>query len=235
MESENKDSFLIYLPSNASMDKFPNNKPSDYRVDLNRPLHLQGDWEVGVSSICYDSNIQNVNDVEETTLTAHIYDKMMMSDAFKFPYNLTSDGKWNYEWIQIESDYYGSTDMEKIVKAFNSGNASIMKNKDQTAYEFSIYQWQGIRFYSFYSFTKGLTLRLDNEFYHHLGFGHSLHLKSMAIANVVKILSNKINKSNYRFKIFDKDVVEWEERIILKKRGVKPLTLDELVKNGMRL
>ena len=230
MESENRDSFLIYLPSNASMNKFPNNKPSDFRVELNRSLHLEGEWEVGVSSICYDSNIQNVNELEEMVLTPRTHDGITMNNAFKFPYNLTSDGKWNYEWNQLESDYYGSSDEDKIIKAFNSGNASIMKNKGQKVYEFTIYEWHGRHFYRFHSFTKGLTLRLDNEFYPHLGFGHSLHLTSMAIANVTKIYSNRINKFHYKFKIFDEDVVECKERIILKKRGVKPLTLIELVK-----
>jgi hypothetical protein len=212
------------------MNKFPKNKPSDYRVELNRPLHLEGEWEVGVSSICYDSNIQNVNDLEEMILTPRTHDGITMNNAFQFPYNLTSDGKWNYEWIQIKSDSYEPFGNEKIIKAFNSGNTSIMKNKNQKAYEFTIYHWSGRQFLRFHSFTKGLTLRLDSEFYPHLGFGHGLHLTSIATANVRKVYSNRINKFHYRFKIFDEDVVECEERIILKKRGVQPLSLIELVK-----
>ena len=92
----------------------------------------------------------------------------------------------------------------------------------------SIIGWSGRQFLRFHSFTKGLTLRLDNEFYPQLGFGHGLHPTSIATANVKNVYSNRINKFHYKFKIFDEDVAECEERIILKKRGVKPLT--ELVK-----
>jgi hypothetical protein len=45
----------IILPSDSSMDHFPDNKISDYRVMLNRPIDLDArfKWQVAVKSITY--------------------------------------------------------------------------------------------------------------------------------------------------------------------------------------
>ena len=45
--------FYLTLPSNASIDIFPNNKSSTYRVKLPQPIDLNGEWEVGLYSITY--------------------------------------------------------------------------------------------------------------------------------------------------------------------------------------
>ena len=45
--------FYITLPSNASLDIFPNNKTTGYRVKLPEKINLDEDWEVGLYSILY--------------------------------------------------------------------------------------------------------------------------------------------------------------------------------------
>ena len=45
--------FYLTLPSNASLDVFPDNKTTEYRVKLPQPIDLDGNWEVGLYSISY--------------------------------------------------------------------------------------------------------------------------------------------------------------------------------------
>ena len=49
----NGEGFYITLPSDASEDYFPENKPSDYITKLPRRIELTGTWEVGLHSIAY--------------------------------------------------------------------------------------------------------------------------------------------------------------------------------------
>ncbi|CAB4011694.1 Hypothetical predicted protein [Paramuricea clavata] len=45
--------FYLTLPSNASLDVFPDNKTGSYLVKLPHPIDLNGNWEVGLYSISY--------------------------------------------------------------------------------------------------------------------------------------------------------------------------------------
>ena len=45
--------FYLTLPSNASLNEFPNNKTTSYRVKLPQSIDLEGIWEVGLYSISY--------------------------------------------------------------------------------------------------------------------------------------------------------------------------------------
>ena len=45
--------FYLTLPSNASLDVFPDNKTTSYRVKLPQTIDLEGNWEVGLYSISY--------------------------------------------------------------------------------------------------------------------------------------------------------------------------------------
>jgi len=50
----------LYLPSNSSLDKFPNNTLTEYRVGLPQTVSLTGDWEVGLGEIHYFHSRNNV-------------------------------------------------------------------------------------------------------------------------------------------------------------------------------
>ena len=45
--------FYLTLPSNASLNEFPNNKTTSYRLKLPQSIDLEGVWEVGLYSISY--------------------------------------------------------------------------------------------------------------------------------------------------------------------------------------
>ena len=52
--------FYLHLPSNSSLDKFPNNTLTEYRVGLPQSVSLTGDWEVGLVEIHYPHSWNNV-------------------------------------------------------------------------------------------------------------------------------------------------------------------------------
>ena len=53
--------FTIELISNASMEVFGDNTMAKFRNQLAQPLILDGEWQVALSSICFPSNINNIN------------------------------------------------------------------------------------------------------------------------------------------------------------------------------
>ena len=58
MESE----FYITLPSNSSMQYFPDNKTSNFVTKLSRTLQLDGEWEVGLAEIDYPHTWYNIRE-----------------------------------------------------------------------------------------------------------------------------------------------------------------------------
>ena len=60
----NSNEFTIDLLSNASMDVFNKNTMAAFRNQLSQPIHLQGEWQVALTSLSLPSNINNVNSGE---------------------------------------------------------------------------------------------------------------------------------------------------------------------------
>ena len=54
--------FYLHLPSNSSLDKFPNNTLTEYRVCLPQTISLTGDWEVALTEIHYPHSWNNVQE-----------------------------------------------------------------------------------------------------------------------------------------------------------------------------
>ena len=52
--------FYLHLPSNNSLDKFPNNTLTEYRIGLPQTRSLTGDWEVALTEIHYPHSWNNV-------------------------------------------------------------------------------------------------------------------------------------------------------------------------------
>ena len=61
-------SFYVTLPSNGSMNVFPGNTVTEYKNKLPRPLHLDGEWEVGLVECTYPYSWFQIS--EETS---HMY------------------------------------------------------------------------------------------------------------------------------------------------------------------
>ena len=50
----------LTLPSNSSIDFFPDNKPGLYHTKLSSTLNLEGDWEAALMEIQYPHNWRNL-------------------------------------------------------------------------------------------------------------------------------------------------------------------------------
>lgn len=58
---ESQEQFYVTLPSNNSMNYFPNNVLSSFKTKLATPLSLQGEWEVALVEFIYPFSWFNVN------------------------------------------------------------------------------------------------------------------------------------------------------------------------------
>ena len=65
--------FYVTLPSNSSMDCYPDNSVARFTTKLN--IELVGDWEVGLTEISFPSDIRNV-------LDGHCYYTIRVEDQF---------------------------------------------------------------------------------------------------------------------------------------------------------
>ena len=52
---------FLTLPSNSSMDIYPENKVSDYTVHLPKEINFSGSWELGLSEILYPNTWYNID------------------------------------------------------------------------------------------------------------------------------------------------------------------------------
>ena len=68
-----RNDFYVVLPSNASMDFYPNNTPQTYRIKFPQPISLRGNWEVALAGIQYQKTWYNVND--DMKLIWHVGDE----------------------------------------------------------------------------------------------------------------------------------------------------------------
>ena len=92
--------FYLTLPSNASMDVFPDNKTTGYRVQLPQNINLEGDWEVGLYSISYSNTWYTLRNHQN-----HIY---CSTDGHSFMYSATVDYGYN-------------ASMPDLIKSINAG------------------------------------------------------------------------------------------------------------------
>ncbi len=91
--------FYLTLPSNASLDVFPNNKTTKYHVKLPQAVDLEGDWEVGVYSISYPHTWYTLQNLNQDT---HFY---------------FDDGSGYFDVAFIDYGYYES--MQEFIKYVN--------------------------------------------------------------------------------------------------------------------
>jgi len=54
--------FYVTLPSNSSMDCYPDNSVARFTTKLNGIIEHEGDWEVGLTEISFPSDVENVLD-----------------------------------------------------------------------------------------------------------------------------------------------------------------------------
>jgi len=89
--------FYVTLPSNSSMECYPDNSVARFTTKLNGIIELEGDWEVGLTEISFPSDIQNV-------LDGHCYYTICVEDQF-------------FRKITLDAKHY--TSIRELVREMN--------------------------------------------------------------------------------------------------------------------
>ena len=104
--------FYLTLPSNASMDVFPNNKIGSYHVKFPQTFDLNGEWEVGLYSISYPNTLYTLQFQQN-----HIYQYLDGGKTF---------------WSSAIIDYGYHTSMPELIKSINAAMKKELKNSNIT-------------------------------------------------------------------------------------------------------
>jgi len=141
MESES--SFYLTLPSNTTTT-FVNNKPQSYRVQLAKPISLDGKWEVALTEIQYPHNWTNIT--EESIFKIYVPredekgsgKEMDRRNMLMLKLNLKNPPSYDRFFIKLPIGYYANAQdiFEKIIEAAKEQYATL--NKDAyTEFPFS--------------------------------------------------------------------------------------------------
>lgn len=104
MTRASNNNFFITLMSNSSASDFPDNKTSDFTVNLAKNITLEGDWEVALAELIYPQTIQNISRGNDTVI-------------IKFQFSLIDEKYTSERRITIKPGYYNS--VTELVDAVN--------------------------------------------------------------------------------------------------------------------
>lgn len=114
-------SFKFYLPSNACPNVYPNNSPTDFRIALDKPLTLEGNWEVGVESICYSSQIHDDSEHASMNLKVGKVSRPLLNNEYPYHYRVSADESW-LGFRGVKPTHF-ETDPKKIDNVLNTLNS----------------------------------------------------------------------------------------------------------------
>ena len=98
----NSNEFTIDFLSNASMDVFKENTMAPFWNQLSQPIHLQGEWQVALTSLSFSSNINHVNSGEIVDYTNSSAD---LDESINRSGQLRKIGTGNYNsWEDLVSE-----------------------------------------------------------------------------------------------------------------------------------
>ena len=85
--------FYLTLPSNASTQFYPENKPGHHKVKLPRNIFLpENDWEVALASISFPDMVTRVDD---------FIDARVPSIVCVYPFSYQSDNGCNFLCLEV--------------------------------------------------------------------------------------------------------------------------------------
>ena len=78
--------FYVTLPSNSSMQYYPENTVTKYKTHLAQPISLDGEWEVGLFEIEYHRTWYNVEEKDSKIRFEHMKDGRVVSERIHIPH-----------------------------------------------------------------------------------------------------------------------------------------------------
>ena len=225
MQSDNKvyttgimDSFKLYLPSNASMDRFPKNEPSNFRTQFSNPIQLQGMWEAGVESIFYSSSIGDKKEKAMVELNTKVKPQQVINDLYPFPFKLSKTNTWlGYQGATPTNIAKSSLDISQVVECLNSVNENMLRNPGQRIFEFSVHQNKVI----YNGFRYGITIHITRKMAKYLGFNWKNIFTGFVtrVAPFKRRTYRKLTKEDYRVWYFQPSLLRRQRRVMIKWNG----------------
>lgn len=219
------DSFKVYLPSNASRDRFPNNSSSNFHTELSRPIELQGKWEVGLESIFYSSKVGSKKEKGSLYLNVKVEEKSFAYEEIPFTFRLTKDKRWSgYKGVRMNPPR--EVTLTNVLQTLNSANKHILDGR-QRLFTFSI-QGSKLRYDSmlpfvFVRFSHKINALLGNGFQQ---YSSSTEWESKRVK--LEILK-KLTASDYSIEYFCPDLLEQENIIYLNLYNDKEVDLPKIL------
>ena len=122
--------FYLTLPSNSSMDYFPDNTLSHYITRLPRTLDLDGSWEIGLAEIQYPHSWYNVKDREAWVQIDIDKDSQVENHHFFLPEGYYTAAKRIVKAIEVKkhrTEYKNKFDI-RINDVNNKVSLAVKKN-----------------------------------------------------------------------------------------------------------
>ena len=200
------DSFKIYLPSNASSDRFPDNSSSNFHTELSRPIDLHGKWEVGLESIFYSSKLGSKKEKGSLDINVKTEKESFAYEELPFRFRLTKDNTWSgYKGVQVKPPK--EVTLSNVLTTLNSANDLILED-GQKLFKFSI---QGTKL-RFDIFLPNVYIRFSHKM--NTLLGNKRHQYSSSTEWESKRAKLKILKtltaSDYSIQYFCPDILEQE-------------------------
>ncbi|MEL7181543.1 MAG: hypothetical protein AAFN63_17235 [Pseudomonadota bacterium] len=223
------ESFKVYLPSNACPHLFPDNTPTDYRIRFDKPIDLNGQWEVGVESVLYSSRINDDKERSEIVLNVETTVDKTVNSLYPYEFITTSPdpdiGVWKgFRGIvptYFETDF---TKIESVIKTLNDMNYDMLnpekERKNGHIFYFSLDKDNHVEYEC--SDSTGFVLQLTNEMAKLLGFDYVSVLYGRKMKALLQPQFDKkdpLKQGAYLLRYLNTNVQESQKRIYLKVFG----------------
>ena len=213
------DSFKVYLPSNACPLIFPNNTPTDYHTRFDKPIDVEGSWEVGLASIAY----AQINDEEEAAYIKYRYmlppekiPNVPIIERYPFPYVLNEQGKWA-GFVGMGIKEAKSDNINDILNTLNEAGANLVKNH-QSPFRFFLNDQDKV---VYEGFDPDLTLQIMNKLGTALGFSYvTVFSGKTQVISKYERQQVTLSPEDYFLLYFNTSITKKKTRIYLKREGV---------------
>jgi len=219
-------SFKVYLPSNASAHLFPNNSPSNYLTHFENPFDLNGEWEVGVESVCYSSHIDDAKEQAQIQCRVKTDDLITVNSQYPYEYSTLDDQKWKgYEGAYPDDFEKDPTKIESIIATLNSLNEKMLVPEKRKAngdiFHFGLNSGKQVTLEIFQDgFTLGMSARLVRV----LGYGYVQFFSgkhTVTASYYPRIPGTKeLRKQDYHLTYFDSNIQQYKSRVVIKPKNV---------------
>ena len=216
------DSFKIYLPSNASFERFPNNTPSNYQTHLTEAIQLSGQWEVGVESIFYSNKIGDEEETVQLRIGIEAERKMYITDYYPFKFGTIQDNKWQTFDGYPENIVTDPSNIEKVGRCLTSINRKWILD-DHSIFHFYMDSKPdtSLPIFNFLGATSGVVVDISVKLALYFGFGYQhIFCGNLPIyAEMSRVIPKELTKDDYYVKFVDTNTLRMIARVQIKNAG----------------